>query len=279
VTRRPWLHRLGAWLPRRARTWGKRFVYGALPGVRGSFPYFGVQVFFPPGSHLFERVCEEGVFEPAMIAAIDSLVRPGTTYFDVGANIGLMSIPILASGKDCSVVSFEPSPSSLPFLERTRERCSHRTRWQIVGKAAAERAGQAEFSLGAPGNDAFEGFLDTGRRPEARRATVEVTTIDHVWNELGRPAVSVIKSDTEGAELRVLQGARQCIEACRPAILIEWNATNLKPYGVNVQDLALLSAELDVSIFSMPDLVPIEDPVALVLKTHQTENFLLLPRR
>lgn len=271
-----WLRQCTRWLPRGLRVWGKRLVYGRLPGVRGAFPYFGEKVFFPPNSYLFERVCDEGVFEGPLLSALIALVRPETVYFDIGANIGLMSVPVLASVKDCRVVSFEPSQNSLPFLRRTWGVSPHQGRWTIIGKAVADHAGKATFSLGTERDSAFEGFLDTGRKPETTRVAVEVTTVDDVWQELGCPRVSVIKSDTEGAETKVLLGAQKCIAECAPAIFIEWNALNLKPYGGRLENLVSLARELGLSIYSLPNLVRIENAEILTLEARYTENFLLL---
>src|SRR5437667_387294 len=97
----------------------KYWFYGSFPGVAGSFPYYGTRVRFPKGSLGFRAACEQGIFEADNIRFLQTLVKPNTTYFDVGANIGLMAIPILRACPNCSVVSFDPSPNSLPYLKRT----------------------------------------------------------------------------------------------------------------------------------------------------------------
>jgi FkbM family methyltransferase len=274
----PWLHRSTRWLPQRLRAWGKRVLYKDVPELRGSFKYFGERVFFPRGSHLFERVFMEGVFEEKLVQALCAHVRPATVYFDVGANIGLTSVPVLVSVKDCRVVSFEPSPNSLPFLRRTRDASRHRDRWTVVGKAVADQTGRESFSLTSKRDSAFEGLAPTLRRAESAKAVVDVTTLDEEWAALGRPRVSAIKSDTEGAEMRVLRGARECIAKCKPAVFIEWNADNLKAYGVGVPELLRLAEELQLVVHSLPDVARIDDTATLLAKCRETENFVLLPR-
>ena len=95
-------------------------------------PYYGARVYFPKGSYIFHMLCEQGIYEGENIKVINSLVDPGTTYIDVGANIGLMAVPVL-NNQDCSVISFEPSPNVLTFLERTASESQYRNRWKVIG--------------------------------------------------------------------------------------------------------------------------------------------------
>src|SRR5437870_2349214 len=92
----------------------KFWLYGSCPGFRGSFPYFGSRVFFPANSLSFLAVCQQGIFEYDPLRALLSQVRPHTWMFDIGANIGLMAVPVLQREPRVHVLSFEPSPNTLP---------------------------------------------------------------------------------------------------------------------------------------------------------------------
>jgi FkbM family methyltransferase len=48
-------------------------------------------------------------------------------------------------------------------------------------------------------------------------AEVRVERLDDVWEEAGRPEVSVLKVDVEGAEVHVLAGAAELVRSSRPA--------------------------------------------------------------
>ena len=102
------------------RLLAKKLLFGHVPLIRRSFLYYGHRVYFPSGSHLFERFCEEGGYEQEVINLILSLVEPETTYIDVGANIGLLSVPVLATRPRVNVISIEASPETLPFLLELR---------------------------------------------------------------------------------------------------------------------------------------------------------------
>jgi len=137
------------------------------------------------------------------------LAEPSTTVFDVGANIGLMAIPVLRSCGTCRVVSFEPSPNSLPYLEETARGSAFAGRWIVRGVALAASAGELDFTIGRPGDALFEGFNSGDRIANARVIKVKVSTVDEEWRALARPRVSVIKIDVEGAEGGVLDGASE----------------------------------------------------------------------
>ncbi len=256
----------------------KRWLYGSVPGFAGSFPYFGTRVYFPRHSMIFHRACEEGIFEARVLGMIRTLVEPGTTYLDVGANIGLMSVPVLATVPDAQVWSFEPSPSSLACLQRTAAGSSFGSRWRIVPRAARQQIGPVEFFASSAAGGALDGLKDSGRGIELRTVKVESTTLDEVWLAEGRPRISCIKIDVEGAELEVLMGGQKCIVANRPSIVLEWNSTNLAAYDRSPGTLLEYAAEHGFEVVSCEHFTPIGTQAMLRLAMRGCENFLLLPR-
>lgn len=255
----------------------KRWIYGSCPGFAGSFSYFGTRVFFPKGSHIFEKACESGVYERDNLKLLAALVRPGTAYLDVGANIGLLSIPLLHYFPTCRVVSFEPSPNTLPYLRQTQSQSGFGDRWQVVGKAVGSRPGELEMFTHAPGLGAYDSLRDIHRAGESAKHIVPVTTIDAEWEALARPVVSVIKIDVEGAEMEALRGAVECFGAHRPNILLEWNAENLEAFVCAPESLLTFARETGYELLSLPDLALVEHAAVLRLKMLATENFLLVP--
>lgn len=254
----------------------KKWLFGKCPGIRGSFPYYGAKVYFPEGSHIFDMACEQGVYEHENIVLLLSLVKPKSYFIDVGANIGLMSIPILHSCLDCKVMSFEPSPNALPFLLRTAAESKYSDRWIIVGKAAGEESGETKFHLASPDKGAFDGINDTERVKSEKEIIVTMTTIDAEWESFGKPAVSVIKIDVEGAELLALRGGRGCIATERPFILVEWNTDNLRAYNCAPEELLGFAKNIGYRVFGIPSFIPVTDKVELRTQMLRTENFLLV---
>lgn len=259
-----------------ARKLAKYWLYNSVPGFSGRFPYFGTTVHFPKDALIFRAVCDQGIFEPEIVQRMVKLAKPHTAVFDVGANLGLMSVPVLKECSTCSVVSFEPSPSSLPFLERTRRESNYHDRWTIVGAGVAERDGELDFCIGSPNDALYEGFRSGDRIAGGRTVKVRVTTLDAEWQRLGRPEVSLIKIDVEGAEAGVFAGARELMERCRPAILVEWYAPYLNRFGTAPDELLRIGAPLNYRIFTVPAGVPVDDQRALAAQMIDCQNFLLL---
>ncbi len=163
-----------------------------------------------------------GAFERAEIECACEHAVAGTAALDVGAHVGLFSIPLArAVGITGMVVAFEPLSDNAERLRRNLER-NGVGNVHLLRAAASREGGEIELRLASDTAFASTAEVFLGR---ATGAVVRVpsVTVDKVWEELGRPRVSVVKVDVEGAEVEVLSGARSVIEACMPAILIEAN--------------------------------------------------------
>ncbi len=192
----------------------------------GVVPWHGLNLYFPTTSPIARIIVSGAAWESEIGALLANAVRPDTTVLDVGANIGASAIPLLDEFPNIKVVSFEPSPSVLPYLTRTCKESRFRDRWEIVPKAVTAMAGQEISFTVFPGigSDVFEGIQNTGRGGEGRIIKVPTTTIDAEWEARGRPKVSLLKIDVEGAEIGVIEGAARCLRECKPAIVTEWCA-------------------------------------------------------
>ena len=255
----------------------KHAVHSYLPGRAGWFNYYGTRVHFPHDSLVFKLTCDQGIYEKDLVNLMLQAARAGTMVFDVGANIGLMAVPILQGVPGCQVCSFEPSPNTLPYLNKTHAGAPWGDRWTIVPKAAGEQPGAAAFSIAAKALGALDGFQNTARAGQMKEVSVEVTTIDDEWLRLGRPEVSVMKIDIEGAETLALRGAKAMIEQARPVVFLEWNRENLAAYGVPAEHLLEIAAEHRCQVLAAPHLVRVHNGLELRLHMAATETFVLVP--
>jgi FkbM family methyltransferase len=255
----------------------KRWLYGRCPGFKGVLPYFGERVHFPPGSLIFELACAEGIFEQDNLKLLQAALRPNAWYFDIGANIGLMSAPLLATEPTLQAVSVEASPRTARYLAQTIAASPRRDRWRMVAKAIGAAEGEIEFHASAETHGVFDGIKDTGRGHDARKVKVPLTTLDHLWTEAGRPDVCLVKVDVEGGEADVLRGGFACLRATRPYVLLEWNAQNLAAYGCPPDTLLELASTLNYDVLSAPALAPVMTSASLKLHMGVSETFLLTP--
>jgi FkbM family methyltransferase len=130
------------------------------------------------------------------------------TFIDVGANVGVWSLPFVKQFK--KVVGYEPSRQNIECL-----RHNVGDLMEIRTKAVANFEGTADFRQG--GKNCGDGKLS---RPGARvDYTVPVVKLD---NE-NLMDVDLIKIDVQGWELEVLQGAMDLIKQQKPWVVFEVN--------------------------------------------------------
>lgn len=165
------------------------------------------------------HVLRHGGFEQAEVEAARACVGTGDVVFDVGANVGLVTVPLaLAVGPEGHVVAIEPLPENVERLAGNLRR-NGLANVDVVAAVAGEEDGEAELHLAAD-----PGFASLGTVTKVRAAgvlRVASRRLDTLWEELGRPPVALVKVDVEGAELSVLDGAGGLVRACRPALLVE----------------------------------------------------------
>jgi FkbM family methyltransferase len=180
----------------------------------------GGRVVLRPREDIGLVVLLTGAFEPAETACARELAVEGSVAIDVGANIGMFTVPLaLAVGAGGRVLAVEPSPENVLRLVRNLE-LNALGNVEVHDVALAEEEGEVLLRLGA--DPAFHSTATIVRSRETDDCTlVGACTLDGVWREAGSPVVSFLKIDTEGGELDVLKGGVELLRASRPSILIE----------------------------------------------------------
>jgi FkbM family methyltransferase len=120
-------------------------------------------------------------------------------------------------------ILFEPNPENLKVL---REGFADDSRFRVEAVACADKAGNGELVCKG---ERYTGSLlpYDGDRPGPQSAhPVAVTTLDQFLsgNDASK-TVGMIKIDTQGNDLRVLQGATRILETHRPWLIVEMLAT------------------------------------------------------
>lgn len=197
----------------------KRFVPPPPAGFETELPGGG-RIFLHHRDDIGLVVLMTGSFERAEIDLACSLARAGTAAIDVGANVGIFTVPLaLAVGARGRVLAVEPSPDNVEQLEHN-VRLNELENVAVHAVALAAQPGEVALQLGA--DPAFHSTSSVVRSRNAAAATlVRADTLDDIWREAGAPEVSFLKIDTEGAELDVLRGGRELLETCGMPILLE----------------------------------------------------------
>ena len=167
----------------------------------------------------------EGFEAPLPSAVVRILRRWPGVLLDVGANTGFYSLIAVASGPNTTAIAYEPVPAIVDML-RANLRLNRASRRVTVEELAiGDRSGRATLHLPPPQPD---GTIETSASLEpdfkeviASSFEVRTSTLDDAWRASGEPAVTMVKVDVEGAEARVLAGARGVISTWRPVLSIE----------------------------------------------------------
>lgn len=174
-----------------------------------------------------------GGFETAEIECAIELAAAGTTAFDVGANVGVYTVAIARAVDNGRVVAVEPDAATMRRLRANLGRNSL-DNVLVIEAVASECDGTAELHVADDPAYSSTGEIEVGHRSVGSRVVASVR-LDTVWADLGRPGVSMVKIDVEGAEVAVLRGARAMLISEHPSLLVEAN---------NRERLGMLAAEL-----------------------------------
>ncbi|TAN36486.1 MAG: FkbM family methyltransferase [Verrucomicrobia bacterium] len=205
-----------------------------------SFSYFGWNVFCSRDTSLLERLTYAAdIYEEAELRALQREIKASRTecLLDVGANIGLISLPLLRQFPALNIQAFEPGPLQGKFLEITIAQNQLEERIKLHKVALADHAGEADFYVHGSRDASGDGLLDTHTGGATSKIKVPIVRLDDWWQKAGRPRVGVIKMDVEGGELLVLRGGSQFLKICRPTIMLEISLIHIAPYPYTADNL------------------------------------------
>jgi FkbM family methyltransferase len=148
--------------------------------------------------------------------------KPGEVFVDVGAHIGLYTMRAAREvGSKGKVIAVEPDPQSYRILKENVA-LNHLDNVTVINAALCDACGQMTFyACTDPSLSGFE-LQSEARLREVR--TVQVLTLDGLLESVGVDQVNWIKLDVEGAETKVLHGAKNLLERAKNLhIIVESN--------------------------------------------------------
>ena len=187
-----------------------------------------------------------GMYEPAKMEAVLKLLRPGSTFIDVGANIGDFSLLAASvTGSAGRVLAFEPEATNCCLIKRNIELNGYKN-IEVFQLALSDSNGEASLYLGDRCD--YHSLLKDQPERKAGVIAVKTRTLDSFLEEFGQDRVDMIKVDVEGAELKVLRGAREMLRR-NPNVVI---LLELHPrMGVNPAEVCDFLRQLGLSLFQM----------------------------
>ncbi|MDI6770257.1 MAG: FkbM family methyltransferase [Anaerolineales bacterium] len=164
-----------------------------------------------------------GTYEPELQATLRALVKPGMVAYDVGANIGyvtlLLARAVAETGRVCA---FEALPSNVERLRANIGLNGMKARVMVVAGAVTAGQGPLRFLVHTSGGMG-KAAGSAGRRADDYLSEITVTgiSLDEFVYTQGNPPPQVIKMDIEGGEVMALPGMRRLLVEARPRMLLE----------------------------------------------------------
>jgi FkbM family methyltransferase len=196
--------------------------YTGADTIEGAYRGSGIGIY---GSA--EETGEKSLLSSALPKLVTS---DDPVFFDVGANTGEYSEALYHSFPKARVYAFEPVPSSFVALQRTlSNKPSNCYQLGLSDIATTAMIYDYQNQPGSQHASLFEDVLTKLHKSDAVTATsIELTTLDDFCLKHSINRIDFLKIDTEGNELKVLQGARSLLS--RGAIRLaqfEFNEMNV----------------------------------------------------
>ena len=197
---------------------------------------------------LFRDLKVDTAVMDAAVAALDTLgrhpARQGRALVDVGAHIGLATIPAIVKHGFERAVAVEAEPDNFRLLRANMALNALDERVATMQVAVSDARGEAPFAVN-PKLHGRHSLVDSWEATDAHSAgsviTVERITLDDLLERLGlsADALGLLKIDTNGHEPQVLRGARSVLESDVP-VLAEY-----APYVVADEYAAHVTSRLE----------------------------------
>jgi FkbM family methyltransferase len=179
--------------------------------------------------------------------------QPGDLFVDVGANVGVYTVWAVDCG--ARVVSVEPINSA---VDRLRENLAlNGYEVELYQVALADKSGRVGITTD---KGVANHLLIDQDYPEEHSEIVPVMTLDEV---IGDRVAAGVKVDAEGAELLVLEGAKNALADHRIRLLqLEWNSCSVRTLGQDRSPVADLLSSFGYELFRPNDegvLLPLQE--------------------
>ena len=176
----------------------------------------GYKICVSPAEHLAYLL---GTAEPHLQEIIKEYVGSGDTVYDIGANIGYVSLSLAKRvGASGHVIAFEPVPRNIASF-RTNILINRLANVQLLEFAASDRRGDAIIRVAE--NLSTASLVWHRDNPSATDLPIKTVSIDELVESGVLRYPSFSKIDVEGTEGNVLLGMRRTLAAARPVLFVE----------------------------------------------------------
>jgi len=176
--------------------------------------------------------------------------RGMTCVMDIGAHIGLVSLPLsTVIGSNGTVIAFEPASANGAYLNEHLN-SNNVTNVRVVTDLVGDKELDSVEFFESDDDSGMNTIAETGSRRGYGATRKRQITLDNFCKENDLKP-ELIKIDTEGAEVGILKGAIETLRTHQPTIYLSVHPRHIIELGSTVEELEELLSDLDYKITDM----------------------------
>lgn len=224
-----------------------------------------------------------GSYQPHIVRNPYFTIPEHACIFDIGANMGCMTLQFARAASTGHVFAFEPTDYAyMKLLSNMDLNPALKKRITAVKKFASDRSMIAPrpFAMASWKTDRFtsKGHLVHGGI-ERKTSLAPCVTLDEFCEEHHVCKVDLIKIDVEGQELSVLKGARNILQSFRPVVIFETGQYQMDEHHVGFPDFLDIFIPLGYRLVCLQRAMDLtKDNAADVIPAMSTVDILALPQ-
>ena len=180
------------------------------------FQFEGIELVARPFDGIGRLICYFGEEADVLFSFMKLYLKAGMTYVDVGANIGShVVVGKRMVGESGKVYAFEAEPETCALLKRNVE-LNRMKNVVIKNECILDKEGYIAFYVN---KDSAKNSLLQDWAPDVERTIyVHGNTLDKLLTNVSK--IDLLKIDVEGADFKVLQGAKNLFEDEPPSVVV-----------------------------------------------------------
>jgi FkbM family methyltransferase len=192
-----------------------------------------------------------GFYDEDDLAFLRAITPTDGTFVDIGANVGLILIPVAHHVTDGRIVGVEPVPVNVARLRDAVSMNIAIGDTEIHGVALGRERGS--LALAKEGHASSSGNAIPTDVTDPHATVVEMVTLDDLVATLSLDRLDTIKIDVEGFEVDVFAGGQQTLVRLRPTVYGEFNNQLMPRQGTTFLDAWAIFEPLHYECFSFID--------------------------
>lgn len=208
-------------------------------------------------------------YDGQTVAVMARILARDSVCIDVGCHVGQILDEMLRYAPDGHHYAFEPLPD---LFEGLRTRYADVSNVTVHNTALSDTEGTFRFHhvTSNPGYSGFRKRRYDRSGEEIVETEVTVEALDNVLSDHSK--VALIKIDVEGAELQVMQGAKEILRRSQPVVIFEHGLGAADVYGTRPEHIYKLLSQVGLHIFLMGDWLAGRSPLSQDEFAHEFDS-------